>query len=218
MAQPCKRPGQTSGPSHTPPKRPDQRADERNCGETNEPATDDDVSTTVRLDEKVEDWSDMDDDNFKMVIHHNNRTVGIPGIISPVESGKDLRQVNPIALHSAVKSVIGAEPVRSSFTAQGSLLLDVATEDQVNALFRCDKMCGVGVSARLPNAYLQNTCLITGVPKWYTEADLLTYTKPQGVIHVRRIVRREVSSTTEWKVGPTDSVVLEFAPLLLSDC
>lgn len=97
--------------------------------------------------------------------------------------------MNPIALHSAVTSLSDAEPVRSYFTAQGSLLLDVAIEDQVNALFRCGKLCGVEVSARLPNAYLQNTCLIRGVPKWYTEADLLAYTKPQGVIHVRRIVR-----------------------------
>lgn len=124
-----------------------------------------------------------------MVSHHKSRTVGIPVIISPVESEKDLRQVNPIALHSAVTSVSDAEPVRSYFTAQGSLLLDVAIEDQVNALFRCGKLCGVEVSARLPNAYLQNTCLIRGVPKWYTEADLLAYTRPQGVIHVRRIVR-----------------------------
>ncbi|KAL1447497.1 hypothetical protein MTO96_044270 [Rhipicephalus appendiculatus] len=202
MAQSCKRPGDTSGPSHTPPKRPDQRADERNCGETDEPATEDDASTTVGLDEKVDDWSDMNDDNFKMVSHRKNRTLGYPVIVSPIESGKDLRQVNPIALHSAVKSVIDAEPVRRSFTAQGSLLLDVATEDQVNALFRCDKMCGVGVSARLPNAYLQSTCLIRGVSKWYTEADLLTNTKPQGVSHVRRIVRREVSSHLSGKLDP----------------
>ncbi|KAL3199848.1 hypothetical protein MRX96_043734, partial [Rhipicephalus microplus] len=66
MAQPCKRPGQTPDPSHTPSKRSDQRAGECNCGDTNEPTTDDDASTIVGLDEKVDDWSDIGDDNFKM--------------------------------------------------------------------------------------------------------------------------------------------------------
>ncbi|KAH7932120.1 hypothetical protein HPB51_029537 [Rhipicephalus microplus] len=212
MAQPCKRPGQTSDPFHTPSKRPDQRAGERNCGDANEPTTVDDASTIVGLDEKVDDWSDMEDDNFKIVSHRKSRTVGIPVIISPVESGKDLRQVNPNALYSAVTSVIDAEPVRSYLTAQGSLLIDVAPEDQVNALFRCDKLCGVAVSARLPNAYLRNTWLIRVVQKWYNEADLLEYTKPQGLTPVRRIVRREVSSTNEWKIRPTDAVVLAFTP------
>ncbi|KAL3196395.1 hypothetical protein MRX96_045272 [Rhipicephalus microplus] len=46
--------------------RPDQRAGERNCGDTNEPTTDDDAPTIVGLDDKVDDWSDMEDNNFKM--------------------------------------------------------------------------------------------------------------------------------------------------------
>ncbi|KAL3195742.1 hypothetical protein MRX96_045543, partial [Rhipicephalus microplus] len=66
MVQPCKRPGMTPDPSHTPSKRPDQRAGERNCGDINEPKTDYDASTILGLDEKVDDWSDMEDDNFKM--------------------------------------------------------------------------------------------------------------------------------------------------------
>ncbi|KAH7983497.1 hypothetical protein HPB52_012372 [Rhipicephalus sanguineus] len=74
MAQSCKRPGEASGPSHAPPIQPDQRADVRNIDENNPPATDDDASTIVKLDEKVDDWSDMDDDNFKMISHRKNRT------------------------------------------------------------------------------------------------------------------------------------------------
>ncbi|KAL3203692.1 hypothetical protein MRX96_041779 [Rhipicephalus microplus] len=66
MAQPCKRPGQTPDPAHTPSKRPDQRAGKLNCGDTNEPSTDDGASTIVGIDEKVDDWSYMEDDNFKM--------------------------------------------------------------------------------------------------------------------------------------------------------
>ncbi|KAL3214009.1 hypothetical protein MRX96_051543, partial [Rhipicephalus microplus] len=66
MAEPRKRPGKTPDPSHTPSKRPDQRVGERNCGDTNEPTTDDDASTIMGLDENVDDWSDMEDDNFKM--------------------------------------------------------------------------------------------------------------------------------------------------------
>ncbi|KAH8033599.1 hypothetical protein HPB51_014505 [Rhipicephalus microplus] len=67
MAQPCKRPAQTPDPSHTSSKRPDQGAGERNCGDTNEPTTDDDASTIVGLDEKVDDWSEMENDNFKIL-------------------------------------------------------------------------------------------------------------------------------------------------------
>lgn len=61
----------------------------------------------------------MDDDYFKMVRHRRNRTVGIPVIISAMESRKNLRQVNPAALYSAMKSAIDAASVRSYFTAQG---------------------------------------------------------------------------------------------------
>ncbi|KAH8036362.1 hypothetical protein HPB51_025703 [Rhipicephalus microplus] len=66
MAQPCKRLGQTPDPSHMPSKLQDQRAGERNCGDTNEPTADDGASTIEVIDEKVDDSSDMDD-NFKMV-------------------------------------------------------------------------------------------------------------------------------------------------------
>ncbi|KAH8033031.1 hypothetical protein HPB51_005798 [Rhipicephalus microplus] len=48
------------------PTRQDRRADERNCGDTNEPTTDDGAFTIVGIDEKVHDWSDMEDDRFKM--------------------------------------------------------------------------------------------------------------------------------------------------------
>lgn len=59
---------------------------------------------------------------------------------------------------------------------------------------------------------MQNTCIIKGIPKRYTEEDLLDYLRPQGVLHVRRIVRRTGSSVDDWKTTPSDAVVLSFAP------
>ena len=35
-------------------------------------------------------------------------------------------------------------------------------------------MCGITLSVCLPHAYLQYTCVIGGVTKWYTEEDVLT--------------------------------------------
>lgn len=158
------------------------------------------------------EMDDVDQEGFKVVSHRKQRTVGIPVLLSPVETGKDLRRENPIALFSAVSALLGKAPNRSRFTAKGALLLDVISEEEVNALLRCDRLGGVAVSARLPYSYVQNTCVIRGVPKWHTEEELLTYLKPQGVLHVRRIVRRDNSSPGEWKVLPTTAVVLTFAP------
>lgn len=59
---------------------------------------------------------------------------------------------------------------------------------------------------------MKNTFIIKGVPKWYSERDLLDYLKPQGVLHVKRLVRRVESPGKEWAAKPTNSIVLTFAP------
>lgn len=158
------------------------------------------------------EMADMDQEGFKVVSHRKRRTVGIPVLLSPTEKGKDLRRENPIALFSVISSLLGKAPNRGRFTAQGALLLDVTTEEEVDILLRCNRLGGVAVCARLPYSYVQNTCIIRGVPKWHTEEELLTYLRPQGVTHVRRVVRRDPSSPDKWQVVPTDAVVLTFPP------
>lgn len=192
-----------------PCKRPNQ-SDEDNLNATS--SSTEHVLVTGESGDTAEEMDDTDQEGFKVVSHRKKRTVGIPVLLSPVQPGKDLRRENPIALFSAVSALLGKSPNRSRFTTQGALLLDVTTEEEVNALLRCGHLGGVAVSARLPHSYVQNTCVIKGVPKWHTEEELLTYLKPQGVLHVRRIVRRDRSSPDKWKVLPTNAVVLTFAP------
>lgn len=158
------------------------------------------------------EMTDVDEEGFKVVSHRKKRSVGIPVLVSPAKSDQGLSKVNPIVLFSAFKTLLGKAPIRSRFTAQGALLLDVETEKKVNVLLRSDQVGGIAISARLPHSYVQNTCIIKGVPKWYTEEDLLEYLRPQGVLHVRRILRRRDSSVNEWKTTPSDAVVLSFAP------
>lgn len=47
---------------------------------------------------------------------------------------------------------------------------------------------------------------------WYSESDLLDYLKPQGVLHVKRLMRRVETQEKEWAAKPTNSVVITFAP------
>ncbi|KAH7971214.1 hypothetical protein HPB49_020456 [Dermacentor silvarum] len=175
-------------------------------------ATETDDESTLIDDCDIADITDLDDEGFRLVRHRKERTVGIPVIITPVTEGADLKKVNPIALSTEIEEILGASPVRSRFTAQGALLLDVQTEEHVNALLSCKSISGTAISARVPNSYLQNTCIIRGVPKWYTDEELLNYLKPQGVYHARRVTRRVQTSESEWESRRTSTVVLTFAP------
>ncbi|KAL1446519.1 hypothetical protein MTO96_028803 [Rhipicephalus appendiculatus] len=154
----------------------------------------------------------MDEGGFRVVRHRKERTVDIPVILAAASEGANLRQVNPIALYSEIEAILGGAPVKSHFSAQGSLLLDIATEDQANALLETKNICGIAISARVPHGYMKNTCIVRGVPRWYSDEELLTYLKPQGVYHTRRIVRRVQASSSEWESRRTGSVVLTFAP------
>lgn len=174
--------------------------------------SEDGESTFVGEGEVVAEMTDLDDQGFKVVSHRKKRTVGIPVIISAVDGDQDLRKANPIAFYSALETLLGKAPLRSRFTSQGALLLDVGSEEEVNTLLKCSRIGNIAVVAHLPHSYLQNTCIIKGVPTWHTEEELLAYLKPQGVLHVRRVLRRIDRESKEWKTKPTDRVVLSFAP------
>lgn len=121
-----------------------------------------DDSTIVASDEEVADMAEMDNDGFKVVSHRKHRTVGIPVIVQPKEKGVDFREWNPIRLFDDIKVLLGSAPIRSRFTTQGALHLDISTEEQVDILLRCSQIGGIRVQARLPHSYMTNTCVIRG--------------------------------------------------------
>lgn len=175
-------------------------------------ATTEDSSTIVGEVSDIADMRDVDEDGFKLVSHRKHRTVGVPVLVTPCEAGADLRRLNPIMLYGALQVVLSTAPARSRFTSQGALLVDVATEGDVNVLLQCEELCGVRVCSRIPNAYQKNTCVIKGVPRWYTDEELLDFLRPQGVLHARRIVIRVKRPGGDWESKPTESVVLTFVP------
>ncbi|KAL1474875.1 hypothetical protein MTO96_037701 [Rhipicephalus appendiculatus] len=131
-----------------------------------------DNESTVIGDTTVADMEDLDEGGFKIVRHRKDRTVGITVLIVSIQDGYNLRHVNPITLYSDIESMLGAAPMRSRFTAQGALLLNVeqknmptysSTEDHLQ-LLHCKTISNIPVSARVPNAYLKNTCTTRGVP------------------------------------------------------
>ncbi|KAH7967054.1 hypothetical protein HPB49_021914 [Dermacentor silvarum] len=155
---------------------------------------------------------DMDEGGFRIVRHRKDRAEGVPVLITAASERADLRQVNPILLYSELETILGATPVKSHFTAQGALLLDVETEGQANILLETKNIGGIAISARVPHSYMKNTCIVRGVPKWYSDEELLTFLRPQGVFHARRIIHRVQTSSSEWESRRTNSVVLTFAP------
>ncbi|KAH6924727.1 hypothetical protein HPB50_023029 [Hyalomma asiaticum] len=132
---------------------------------------------------------DVDEDGFKVVRHRKGRTVGVPVLITATEKGRDLRQVNLITLYSDIEGMLGAAPISSRFTVQGALLLDVQTEKQANTLLQCKDISNIAVDARVPNAYLKNTCLIRGVTKLFSDEELMAFLRLQGVFSARRMIR-----------------------------
>ncbi|KAH7960445.1 hypothetical protein HPB49_019937 [Dermacentor silvarum] len=175
-------------------------------------ATETDDESAVIDDCDTADIPDLDDEGFRFVRHRKSRTVGIPVIITPVTKAADLKKLNPIAVSTEIEEILGASKVRSRFTAQGALLLDVQTEDHVNALLSCKSISGAAISARVPNSYLQSTSIIRGVPECYTDEELLNYLKPQAIYHAWRVTRRVQTSESKWESRRTRTVVLTLAP------
>ncbi|KAH7977644.1 hypothetical protein HPB49_003117 [Dermacentor silvarum] len=170
--------------------------------------------STIIEDDNVANLSDldMDEGGFRVVRHRKDRAEGIPVLITAASERADLRQVNPILLYSELEAILGGAPVKSRFTAQGALLLDVETEGQANILLETKNIGGIAISSRVPHSYMKNTCIVRGVPKWYSDEELLTFLRPQGVFHAKRIIRRVHTSSSEWESRRTNSVVLTFAP------
>ncbi|KAH7974513.1 hypothetical protein HPB49_016376 [Dermacentor silvarum] len=170
--------------------------------------------STIIEDDNVSNLSDLDmyEGGFRIVRHRKDRAEGIPVLINAASERADLRQVNPILLYSEIEAILGGAPVKSHFTAQGALLLDVETEGQANILLETKNIGGIAISAPVPHSYMKNTCIVREVPKWYSHEELLTLLRPQGVFHAKRIIRRVQTSSSEWESRRTNSVVLTFAP------
>ncbi|KAH7933470.1 hypothetical protein HPB49_012965 [Dermacentor silvarum] len=170
--------------------------------------------STIIEDDNVANLSDldMDEGGFRVVRHRKDRAEGIPVLITAASERADLRQVNPILLYSELEAILGGAPVKSRSTAQGALFLDVETEGQANILLETKNIGGIAISSRVPHSYMKNTCIVRGVPKWYSNEELLTFLRPQGVFHAKRIIRRVHTSSSEWESRRTNSVVLTFAP------
>ena len=102
----------------------------------------------------------------------------------------------------------GGSILRHQFTATGGLLVEVAEVSSVNRLMQVNTLGGIPVQVTIPNTYLQNFGMIKGVPLWYTDAQLVEFLQPEGVIAARRHYRRRGKPGQAAK--PTDRVVLTF--------
>lgn len=155
---------------------------------------------------------------FTIVSHRRKRKTGVPVLLQPTMqppaggTNRGLQSINPITLSKAVADVAGAAPVRHRFTARGGLLVDVATEEQVNLLLCCENLCGTPITAKIPGTYQRTTGLIKGVPKWYSNSELQDFLGDQGVNYARRLVQHHKGPGDEIKIHQTDRVVLTFAP------
>lgn len=121
----------------TPDLTPGQRQPtdpESNCECKRYKATETDDESTLIDDCDIADITDLDDEGFRLVRHRKERTVGIPVIITPVTERAALKKVSLIVLSTEIQKILGAAPVRSRFTSEGALRLDVQIEEHVNAL------------------------------------------------------------------------------------
>lgn len=96
------------------------------------------------------EMTDVDEEGFKAVSVCKKRSVGIPVLVFPAKGDQDLRKVNPVVQISTFKTLLRQAPIRSKFTAQDTLLLDVATEKEVNVLLRSDQVGGTAIFAGHP--------------------------------------------------------------------
>ncbi|KAL1445522.1 hypothetical protein MTO96_029158 [Rhipicephalus appendiculatus] len=90
-------------------------------------ASDDDSS--VMGNTTVANMEDLDEGCFKVVRHRKDRTLGIRVLLTAIQDACNRRHVNPITLFSDIESMLGAAPIRSRFTAQGALLLNVGQKN-----------------------------------------------------------------------------------------
>lgn len=149
------------------------------------------------------------DHHFASAGSGQGRITGVPVFIQSKRSDGALLGVHPVDLFVAVSMIAGTAPSQHRLTATGCLLVDMPSVEGVNRLLHSEHLCGVEVKVSIPDAYQKSSSVIRGVPTSYTENELLDLLKPQGVIHVKRLVRYTVGGSAEMS-KPTGKVVLTF--------
>lgn len=186
-----------------PVKRRKERDDEENESVSSE-------STIIADDNDTGDLMDDNEDGFILVEHRRKRSTGVPVLLTPKDETCRLQQQNPLHLSSAISAAAGGKLLRHHFTARGGLRVEIAEEEAVRRLLKVKNLCGIEVQASVSATYLQNHGLIRGVPEWYSDAQLLDYLAPEGVIAVRRLFHRHGQPGAA--AITTDKVLLTFRP------
>lgn len=153
----------------------------------------------------------MDEAAFTVVKYKKARAAGIPVTFQPTQPGSSLWRVNPNLLAAAVVASAQEKVLTHRLNKDGSLVVTVPTLSAANRLLEVTEVAGMAVRVSVPRSYSATFGKIHGVPREYTDNELLVYLQDQGVISVRRQVSYVPDENGTIKETRRGTVILEFA-------
>lgn len=147
---------------------------------------------------------------FTVVRHKKSRSAGIPVVIQPTQPGCSFWRLNPNLLASAVVSTAQEKVLTHRFNKDGGLVVTVSSLNAANRLLAVTELVGMAVQARLPRSYSATSGKIYDVPLEYTDEELLSYLRDQGVTSAKRQVSYDRGENGVVAERRRKTVLLEF--------
>lgn len=147
---------------------------------------------------------------FTVVRYKKSRPTGIPVVIQPTQPGCSFWRLNPNLLASAVVSIAQEKVLTHRFNKDGGLVVTVSTLNAANRLLAVTELVGMTVQARLPRSYSATSGKIDDVPLEYTDEELLSYLRDQGVTSAKRQVSYDRGENGVVAERRRKTVLLEF--------
>ncbi|XP_077548032.1 uncharacterized protein LOC144160707 [Haemaphysalis longicornis] len=147
---------------------------------------------------------------FTVVRYKKSRPTDIPVVIQPTQPGCSFWRLNPNLLASAVVSIAQEKVLTHRFNKDGGLVVTVSTLNAANRLLAVTELVGMTVQARLPRSYSATCGKIDDVPLEYTDEELLSYLRDQGVTSAKRQVSYDRGENGVVAERRRKTVLLEF--------
>ncbi|XP_064467220.1 uncharacterized protein LOC135378202 [Ornithodoros turicata] len=186
--------------------------DPQDEGESSLRTNGDTQSMDVPPDPTLKPTHETDASLFQLVTYKKNRPNGIPIVFRCLTESDLFWNVNPNLIAREVLTTIQEKVLRHRINKYGTLIVHVSYEHSAQRLLGLTVLAGIAVQASIPQSYLCTTGRIIGVPRRYSEAQLLDYFCSSGATEVQRELAYSRESDGSAKAIVKSSVLLTFQP------
>ncbi|XP_064469919.1 uncharacterized protein LOC135384635 [Ornithodoros turicata] len=147
---------------------------------------------------------------FQVVTHKESRPGGIPVVFRCKSDSDSFWNVNPDLIAHDILTATQEKVLHHRINKQGTLILHVSSEHSARRLLSLKSLSSIPVEPRIPASYTRTMGRISGVPRRYSEDQLLEFFKPRGVTAVKREMAFSRESDGSATAITKSSVLLTF--------